>query len=95
MLERSSEWAIVKLSNSAETGVTPGSVLYTINGTAVTLLSYQEKIAMLTGWAPPLTLGFRHSPRKRGFLNKQSRGRNSSVKNWKERYFVLEAGRLA
>ena len=95
VLERSSEWAIVKLSNTAETGVTSGSVLYTINDKAVTQQSYPETIAMLTGWQPPLVLGFRHSPRKRGWLSKQSRGRNSSVKNWKDRYFVLEGGRLA
>ena len=36
VLERSSEWAIVKLANTDETGVTVGSVLYTVNGQTVT-----------------------------------------------------------
>lgn len=95
VLERSSEWAVVKLSNTADTGVSVGSVLYTINNEPVTLSQYPDTIKLLTGWKPPLTLGFRHSPRKRGWLSKQSRGRNSSVKNWKDRYFVLEGGRLS
>ena len=95
VLERSSEWAVVKLSNSVETGVSVGSVLYTVNDQAVTLQAYPDTINTLTGWHPPLVLGFRHSPKKRGWLSKQSRGRNSSVKNWKARYFVLEGGRLA
>ena len=95
VLERSCEWAMVRLSNNPDTAVTIGSVLYTINDEAVTLKTYPEIINMLTGWQPPLVLGFRHSPKKRGWLSKQSRGKNSSVKNWKTRYFVLEAGRLA
>jgi hypothetical protein len=95
VLERSSEWAVVKLSNTNETGVSVGSVLYSVNDTPVTLCPYPDTIKMLTGWKPPLTLGFRHSPRKRGWLSKQSRGRNSSVKNWKDRFFVLEGGRLS
>ena len=94
MLERSSEWAIVKLSNTEETGVTMGSVLYTVNDEPVTLQTYPETINLLTGWQPPLTLGFRHSPRKHGWLKKQSRGRNTTVKNWKNRFFVLDSSRL-
>jgi hypothetical protein len=73
VLERSSEWAIVKLSNTAETGVSVGSVLYTINGKAVTQQTYPETIKQLTGWKPPLVLGFRHSPKQHGWLQKQSR----------------------
>ena len=95
VLERSCEWAMVRLSNNPDTAVTVGSVLYTINDEAVTLKTYPEIINMLTGWQPPLVLGFRHSPKKRGWLSKQSRGKNSSVKNWKTRYFVLESGRLS
>ncbi len=49
VLERSSEWAIVKLSNTQDTGVTMGSVLYSVNGKAVTLQTYPETISLLTG----------------------------------------------
>ena len=66
VLERSSEWAVVKLSNEDETRVTTGSVLYFINDEPVTLLPYPDTIARLTKWKPPLVLGLRRSPFKQG-----------------------------
>jgi hypothetical protein len=95
VLERSGEWAIVKLSNHRETGVSIGSALTSINGESCILKSYSHTIEKLKNWKPPLHLGFRRAPKKTGYLVKLSRQRRgNSQKNWKERYFVLDEGRL-
>ena len=95
VLERSGEWAIVKLSNQRETGVYIGSALTSINGESCVLKSYAQTIERLKNWRPPLHLGFRRAPRKSGFLVKLSRQRRGNTqKNWKERYFLLDEGRL-
>ena len=86
-------WAVVKKAESAN--FTIGSVLYTVNDEAVTLKTFVETMKILADWQPPLVLGFRHPPKKRGWLSKQSRGKISIVKNWKTRYFVLESGVLS
>jgi hypothetical protein len=95
VLERSGEWAIVKLSNHRETGVSIGSALTSINGDSCLLKSYSHTIEKLKNWKPPLHLGFRRAPKKTGYLVKLSRQRRgNSQKNWKERFFVLDEGRL-
>lgn len=95
VLERSGEWAIVKLSNVRDTGVSIGSALSSINGEPVILKSYQQTIDKLKNWRPPLHLGFRKAPRKTGYLVKLSRQRRGNTqKNWKERFFILDEGRL-
>jgi hypothetical protein len=95
VLERSGEWAIVKLSNFRETGVSIGSALTSINGESCILKSYSHTIEKLKNWKPPLHLGFRRAPKKTGYLVKLSRQRRGNTqKNWKERFFVLEEGRL-
>lgn len=95
VLERSGEWAIVKLSNFRETGVSIGSALTSINGESCILKSYSHTIEKLKNWKPPLHLGFRRAPKKTGYLVKLSRQRRGNgQKNWKERFFVLEEGRL-
>jgi hypothetical protein len=95
VLERSGEWALVKLANQETTHVSIGSALTNVNGKDVILSNYQDTIRMLTAWQPPLSLGFRLAPEKRGWLTKQGRGRKSKRKNWKPRYFVLAEGRLS
>jgi hypothetical protein len=94
VLERSGEWAIVKLANERETGVKVGSALMSVNSDDVMFARYQETIGRLKNWRPPLTLTFLKSPEKRGFLVKESRGRHSSSRNWKKRFFVIEQGRI-
>eukprot|EP00602_Paraphysomonas_sp_CaronLab_P002567 CAMPEP_0185019052 /NCGR_PEP_ID=MMETSP1103-20130426/1667_1 /TAXON_ID=36769 /ORGANISM="Paraphysomonas bandaiensis, Strain Caron Lab Isolate" /LENGTH=968 /DNA_ID=CAMNT_0027549131 /DNA_START=36 /DNA_END=2942 /DNA_ORIENTATION=- len=95
VLERSAEWALVKLSNFRETGVSIGSALTSINGESCILKSYAQTIEQLKNWKPPLHLGFRRAPKKSGYLVKLSRQRRGNTqKNWKERFFVLEEGRL-
>ena len=95
VLERSGEWAIVKLSNQRETGVSIGSALTSINGESCVLKSYAQTIEKLKNWKPPLHLGFRRAPHKSGYLVKLSRQRRGNTqKNWKERFFVLDEGRL-
>jgi hypothetical protein len=95
VLERSGEWAIVKLSNVRETGVSIGSALTSINGESCVLKSYGQTIEKLKNWKPPLHLGFRRAPHKSGYLVKLSRQRRgNSQKNWKERFFILDEGRL-
>jgi len=99
VLERSREWALVKLSNAEATDVTEGSALCMINGESVMLKTYSSAIKMLTGWKPPLTLSFIKAPEREGWLEKLSRGRRGTavgkVKNWKKRYFILKQGKLA
>ena len=95
VLERSGDWALVKLANQDTTHVSIGSALTTVNGDEVILSDYTETIQRLTAWQPPLRLGFRLAPEKRGWLTKQGRGRKSKRKNWKPRYFVLAEGRLS
>jgi hypothetical protein len=95
VLERSGEWAIVKLSNSRDTGVSVGSALTSINGESCVLKSYAQTIERLKNWRPPLHLGFRRAPRKTGYLVKLSRQRRGNTqKNWQRRYFSLGDGRL-
>eukprot|EP00518_Triparma_eleuthera_P016001 CAMPEP_0197545766 /NCGR_PEP_ID=MMETSP1320-20131121/673_1 /TAXON_ID=91990 /ORGANISM="Bolidomonas sp., Strain RCC2347" /LENGTH=985 /DNA_ID=CAMNT_0043105301 /DNA_START=176 /DNA_END=3133 /DNA_ORIENTATION=- len=95
VLERSGDWALVKLANQETTHVSIGSALTKVNGEDVVLADYQSTIQRLTAWQPPLSLGFRLAPEKRGWLTKQGRGRKSKRKNWKPRYFVLAEGRLS
>lgn len=95
VLERSENWALVKLANQDTTHVSIGSALTTVNGDEVILADYTKTIQRLTAWQPPLSLGFRLAPEKRGWLTKQGRGRKSKRKNWKPRYFVLAEGRLS
>eukprot|EP00602_Paraphysomonas_sp_CaronLab_P002046 CAMPEP_0185025022 /NCGR_PEP_ID=MMETSP1103-20130426/8142_1 /TAXON_ID=36769 /ORGANISM="Paraphysomonas bandaiensis, Strain Caron Lab Isolate" /LENGTH=1076 /DNA_ID=CAMNT_0027558133 /DNA_START=70 /DNA_END=3300 /DNA_ORIENTATION=- len=95
VLERSGEWAIVKLSNLRDTGVSIGSALTSINGESCILKSYAQTIEKLKNWKPPLHLGFRRAPRKTGYLVKLSRQRRgNSQKNWQRRWFSLAEGRL-
>lgn len=95
VLERSGEWAIVKLSNFRDTGVSVGSALTSINGESCVLKSYAQTIERLKNWRPPLHLGFRRAPKKTGYLVKLSRQRRgNSQKNWQRRYFSLGEGRL-
>jgi hypothetical protein len=95
LLERSGEWAIVKLSNFRDTGISIGSALTSINGESCILKPYAATIDKLKNWRPPLHLGFRRAPKKSGFLVKLARQRRgSNSKNWKRRFFVLEEGRL-
>lgn len=95
VLERSADWALVKIANSDSTHVTVGSALTTVNDKNVTLLPYNKTIKLLTAWKPPLKLGFRLAPEKKGFVTKQGRGRKTKRKNWKPRFFVLTEGRLS
>mmetsp|Transcript_32175 Transcript_32175/g.59915 ORF Transcript_32175/g.59915 Transcript_32175/m.59915 type:complete len:923 (+) Transcript_32175:102-2870(+) len=95
VLERSGEWAIVKLSSFRDTGVSIGSALSSVNGESCILRPYQFSIGKLKNWKPPLHLGFRQSPKKSGYLVKLSRQRKGgSHKNWKTRFFSLGEGRL-
>ena len=95
VLERSGEWAIVKLSSFRDTGVSIGSSLSSVNGESCILQPYQFAIGKLKNWKPPLHLGFRQSPKKSGYLVKLSRQRKGgSHKNWKTRFFSLGEGRL-
>lgn len=94
VLERSGEWAIVKLANERDTGVIVGSALMAVNKDDVMFAKYQETIGRLKNWRPPLTLSFLKSPEKRGYLVKESRGRHGNTRNWKRRYFVIEQGRI-
>lgn len=66
LLERAGEWAIVKEANFEETGVRVGSVLTAINGEIVMFNRYQETMAKLKDWSPPLRLDFRLAPEKTG-----------------------------
>mmetsp|Transcript_14187 Transcript_14187/g.26565 ORF Transcript_14187/g.26565 Transcript_14187/m.26565 type:complete len:1074 (+) Transcript_14187:43-3264(+) len=95
VLERSGEWAVVKLSNSRDTGVTIGSALTTINGESCVLKTYSQTIDLLKNWKPPLTLGFRRPPSKSGYMVKLSRQRRgNNQRNWQKRHFCLSEGRL-
>lgn len=95
VLERSGEWAVVKLSNARDTGVTIGSALTTINGESCLLKTYSQTIDLLKNWKPPLTLGFRRPPSKSGYMVKLSRQRRgNNQRNWQKRHFCLSEGRL-
>ena len=95
VLERSGEWAIVKLSSFRETGVSIGSALSSVNGESCILQPYQFAIGKLKNWKPPLHLGFRQAPKKSGYLVKLSRQRKGGThRNWKTRFFSLGEGRL-
>jgi hypothetical protein len=95
VLERSGEWAVVKLSNAKDTGVTVGSALTSINGDSCVLKTYSQTIDLLKNWRPPLTLGFRRPPSKNGYMVKLSRQRrNNNQRNWQKRFFSLAEGRL-
>ncbi len=94
VLERSGEWAIVKLANERETGVAVGSALMAVNNEEVMFSKYQETIGRLKNWRPPLRLTFLKAPEKRGYLVKESRGRNGTARNWKRRFFTIEQGRI-
>jgi hypothetical protein len=59
VLERSGDWALVKLANQDTTHVSIGSALTSVNGNDVILSPYQDTIKRLTAWQPPLKLGFR------------------------------------
>lgn len=95
VLERAAEWAIVKSAKDPQSIITEGSALIRVNKVSTILSKYDETIRMLTDWKPPLVLTFALAPEKRGWLAKQARGRRGSAKNWKLRYFVLQAGKLA
>jgi hypothetical protein len=86
VLERSGEWALVRVSNVEETRVYKGSALSAINGNSTMLSTYADTIGALSGWKPPLTLRFRKPPEKRGWLTKQARARRGVLKNWRPRY---------
>lgn len=95
VLERSGEWAVVKLSNVRDTGVSIGSALTSINGDSCVLKTYSQTIDLLKNWKPPLTLGFRRPPALSGYMVKLSRQRRgNSQKNWQKRFFCLSEGRL-
>mmetsp|Transcript_4950 Transcript_4950/g.5085 ORF Transcript_4950/g.5085 Transcript_4950/m.5085 type:complete len:1012 (-) Transcript_4950:261-3296(-) len=96
VLERTGEWAVVKLSNFKDTGVYIGSALVSVNDVDVTLLTYAATIEKLKNWKPPLKLGFRKAPSRQGYLIKQARSNNRSgmKKSWTQRYFTLDEGRL-
>ncbi|CAE7505751.1 unnamed protein product, partial [Symbiodinium microadriaticum] len=95
VFEKSSEWAIIKHSNSRATGVHIGSVLTSINGQSCMLSTYTRSKSLLRGWQPPLHLGFRRAPHKAGYLGTLTRERRGKVQStWKERYFILDEGSL-
>lgn len=94
VLERSKEWAIVKMSDSQLSSVTVGSALAAINGKSVVLRAYHETLAMLTGWKPPLHLVFRSVPSKEGWLKKQKPRKRTGGFKWTPQYFVLAEGVL-
>jgi hypothetical protein len=99
VLERSREWAVVKVSTVESSGVELGSILHSINGRSIILQPYSLTIDELKGWKPPLTLGFRRLPCKSGYLKKRSSNMNSDDTSlspyvWKSRFFKLEFGRL-
>ncbi|KAG5191117.1 hypothetical protein JKP88DRAFT_296502 [Tribonema minus] len=71
VLERSKEWAIVKLANPQLSAISVGSALAEVNGAVVALQPYQTAITLLTGWKPPLQLVLRRAPHKSGWLKKQ------------------------
>ncbi|KAJ8613364.1 hypothetical protein CTAYLR_002271 [Chrysophaeum taylorii] len=95
ILERAAEWAIVKSVKENTSVISEGSALVRVNGVSTVLQPYDDTIRMLTGWQPPLTLTFARTPKKCGWLAKQARGRHGNAKNWKKRYFVLDAGKLS
>jgi len=94
VLEKVGEWAIVKISNYAESGVKTGSVLSAINGEAVVSASYDEIVEQLREWEPPLLLTFRQAPEKSGYLSKMMNVSKVNAK-WKQRFFILGEGKLA
>lgn len=97
VLEKASEWAMVKKSNYAETGVKIGSALTSINGEIIMFNKYDTVMHTLKGWLtgalqPPLTLTFRLAPEKVGFLMKKSTVAN--ITTWKARYCILGEGKF-
>ncbi|CAM9968721.1 unnamed protein product, partial [Phaeothamnion confervicola] len=104
VLERSKEWAVVKLANPQTTTVTVGSALAAVNGRSVVLRTYHDTIQLLTGWKPPLHLVFRRAPEKSGWLKKQVKcgyrrrggvSKKRKVKKWKPFFFILAEGKLS
>ena len=96
-LDKAAEWAMVKKSIFADTGVKVGSALHAINGDVVMFQKYDNVMKHLRGWVtgallPPLTLCFRMAPEKTGYLMKKSTVAN--VPTWKARYCVLGEGRF-
>lgn len=51
------------------------------------LKAYEETIAMLTGWKPPLNLIFRRAPVKEGWLKKAGVGKKVRDYTTVARYF--------
>ncbi len=81
-LAQHGEWAVVKVSNEAESGISIGSVLSGVNGRSVITSSYKDAVELLRGWQPPLTLTFRRAPSKSGVLSKLSLEAETGVRQW-------------
>ncbi|CAM9647902.1 unnamed protein product, partial [Sphacelaria rigidula] len=94
VLERSKEWAVVKLANPQLSEVTVGSALASVNGESVVLRSYEETIGMLTGWKPPLNLIFRRAPVKVGWMKKHYLTAKKTPR-WKNVWVDLREGKLS
>jgi hypothetical protein len=82
----------LQLVHAKDSTIQAGSALASINGLDVTLLPYSETVGMLSGWAPPLVLGFRRPPSTQGWLMKESKLKRSAASHWRRRFFRLTAG---
>ena len=93
VLEKASEWPLVKLAHGKDDRIQKGSALSYINDESYMLQEYSAVTQKLATWKPPLKLSFRRAPSMSGVLNKRSM-RNGSVSGWKTRYFELSGGHL-
>jgi hypothetical protein len=92
VLERAGEWAITKIADFKETGVKTGSALTFVNGETVIFDEYKQTIGRFKNWKPPLSLIFRVSPSKFGYLKKRLNSSNGTI--WRKYYFQLDEGKL-
>jgi hypothetical protein len=95
VLERTKEWAVVKLANPQLSTVSVGSALAVVNGQSCVVKSYHDTIQLLTGWKPPLRLVFRRAPERNGWLKMMHTSRRRKVGKWKAHYFILAEGKLS
>lgn len=61
-----------QLTQAKDSQIEAGSALCRVNGESVVLKDYAAITAMLSGWQPPLTLGFRRSPSMSGKVKRDS-----------------------
>ena len=93
VLEKASEWPLVKLAHGKDDRIQKGSSLAYIDDESYMLSQYASVTQKLATWKPPLKLTFRRAPSMSGTLNKRSM-RNGNVSGWKTRYFELSGGHL-